>query len=54
MRYPAAQNEVQIDRAHAGAVCEEIGERLSVALGPQFIELQPALLALIKQLSEQA
>jgi len=54
MPYPTAQNDVQIDRAHASAVCEEIGERLAVALGPQSVELQPRLLSLIKQLSEQA
>ena len=54
MRYPTPQNDFQIDRIHNGAVCKEIGERLSIALGPQSIELQPRLLSLMKQLSEQA
>jgi hypothetical protein len=54
MPYPTPQNDVQINRAHTGAVCKEMGERLSVALGPQSIELQPRLLSLMKQLAEQA
>src|ERR1700747_309759 len=53
-RYPISQNDFQIDRIHNGAVCKEIGERLSIALGPQSIELQPRLGSLMKQLSEQA
>jgi hypothetical protein len=48
------QNDFQIDRIHNGAVCKEIGERLSIALGPQSIELKPRLLSLMNQLSEQA
>jgi hypothetical protein len=50
MRYPTPQNDFQIDRIHNGAVCKEIGERLSIALGPQSIELKPRLLSLMKQL----
>jgi len=42
---------VQINRIHSGAVCKEIGERLSVELGPQSNELSPRLLALMKQLA---
>jgi hypothetical protein len=38
---------------HCGAVCKEIGERLSLALGPQSSELSPALLALIEQLAKR-
>jgi hypothetical protein len=53
MRYPTPQNDFQNDRIHNGAVCKEIGERLSIALGPQSIELNPRLLSLMKQLSEQ-
>jgi hypothetical protein len=53
MRYPTPQSDIQIDRIHNGAICEEIGERLSIALGPQSIELNPRLLSLMKQLSEQ-
>jgi hypothetical protein len=54
MRYPSPQNDVQINRVHTDAVCKEMGERLSVALGPQSLELQPRLLSLMKQLVEQA
>ena len=54
MRNPSPQNDFQIDRIHNGAICKEIGERLSIAFGPQSIELQPRLLSLMKQLSEQA
>jgi hypothetical protein len=50
MPYPTPQNDVQINRVHTGAICKEMGERLSIALGPQSIELQPRLLSLMKQL----
>jgi hypothetical protein len=55
MPYPTPQNEndVQVNRVHTGAICKEMGERLSIALGPQSIELQPRLLSLMKQLAEQ-
>ena len=46
----AHQNDVQVDRVHADAICEEIGERLSVALGPQRHELPPRLLELMDNL----
>jgi hypothetical protein len=52
MPYPAPPNDIQIDRIHSGAVCKEMGDRLSVALGPQSIELPPRLLALIEQLAK--
>jgi hypothetical protein len=48
----APQNDVQIDRVHTSAICKEMGERLSIALGPQSIELPPRLLALIEQLAK--
>jgi hypothetical protein len=54
MPYPSPQNDVQINRVHTDAVCKEMGERLSVALGPQSLELQPRLLSLMKQLVEQS
>ena len=54
MPYPTLQNDVQINRVHTDAVCKEMGERLSVALSPQSLELQPRLLSLMKQLVEQA
>jgi hypothetical protein len=53
MPNPTPQNDVQINRVHSGAVCKEIGERLSVALRPQSIELQPRLLSLMKRLAQQ-
>jgi hypothetical protein len=43
-------NDVQIDCVHNGAICKEIGEKLSVALGPQSNELSPRLLALMDNL----
>ena len=46
----AHQNDVQIDRVHSDAICEEIGERLSVALGPQRHELPPRLIELMDNL----
>jgi hypothetical protein len=52
MPNPTPQNDVQINRVHSGAVCKEMGERLSVALGPQSIELQPRLLSLMKRLEQ--
>jgi hypothetical protein len=52
MPNPVPQNDVQITRIHSGAVCEEIGEKLSGALGPQSGELSPRLLALIKELAK--
>ena len=53
MPNPTPQNDVQINRVHSGAVCKEMGERLSVALGPQSSELQPRLLSLMKRLAQQ-
>jgi hypothetical protein len=44
--------DIQINRIQSGAVCKEIGERLSVALGPQSSELPQRLLRLMKQLAE--
>jgi hypothetical protein len=52
MLNPLGQYDVQIDRIHSGAVCKEIGERLSAALGPRSNELPPRLLALVKQIAE--
>jgi len=46
----AHQNDVKIDRVHSDAICEEIGERLSVALASQRNELPPRLLALMDNL----
>jgi hypothetical protein len=52
MPHPAPPNDSQINRIHSGAVCKEMGDRLSVALGPKSIELPPHLLALIDQLAK--
>jgi hypothetical protein len=49
---PLHQNHVQIDRIHGCAVCEEMGERLSVVLRSQSIELPTRLLALIEELAK--
>jgi hypothetical protein len=54
MSNPVQQNDVQIDRIHNGAVCEEIGERLCQALDRQSNDLPPRWLALIEQLSKVA
>jgi nitrate reductase assembly molybdenum cofactor insertion protein NarJ len=43
--------DIHLDRRHSGAVCREIGERLSMALGPPSRELPPHLLALLEQLA---
>jgi hypothetical protein len=53
MSNPAQQNDVQIDRIHSGAVCEEIAERLRQALDRQSDALSPRLHALIEQLSKR-
>jgi hypothetical protein len=50
--HPIHEIDVQINRIHSSAVCEEIGERLSAALGSQSNELTPPLLALIKSLAK--
>ena len=39
-------------RLHSGAVCKEMGERLSLELGPQSNELPPHLLAFMEQLAK--
>jgi hypothetical protein len=54
MPYATPENDVQINPVHSGAICKEIGEGLSVALGPQSIELPPRLLSLMKRLAQQA
>jgi hypothetical protein len=54
MQYPVPQNDVQINRTHSEAVCKEMGERLSLVLGKQSIELPPPLLSLIEQLAKQS
>lgn len=41
-----------INRIHSGAICNEIGERLSAALGPQSNELPARLQALIDELAK--
>jgi hypothetical protein len=44
--------DIQIDHVHCGAVCREIGEVLSVKLGPQSTELPPRLLDLMQQMAK--
>jgi hypothetical protein len=48
---PVHQNDVQINSVHSRAVCDEIGERLNIALGSQSIELPARLLTLIEELA---
>ena len=43
---------VHLSNRHCVAVCKEMGERLSLALGPQSIELPPAMLALLDELAK--
>jgi hypothetical protein len=52
MPIPVHRDDVRINRIHSAAVCEEIGERLSVALGTQSVELPDSLLALIEHLAK--
>jgi hypothetical protein len=52
MSNPVQQNDIQIDRVHGGAVCDEIGERLCQALDRQSNALSPRLLALTEQLAK--
>jgi hypothetical protein len=51
MPSPVHQNDGQINRVHSSALCEEIGERLSLALSSQSIELPARLLTLIEELA---
>ncbi|HVI77191.1 MAG TPA: hypothetical protein VM715_03325 [Candidatus Acidoferrum sp.] len=44
---------VHLSRLHCGAICKEMGERLSLALGAQSNKLPPALLALVGRLKKQ-
>jgi hypothetical protein len=43
--------DIQINEIHSDAVCQEIGERLSSALGRQSNELPDSLLVLIERLA---
>ena len=45
--------DAHFDEIHADAVCREIGERLSRALGPQSNEMPARLLALIERLAQR-
>jgi hypothetical protein len=51
MTHPHHPVRVHLSHRHCGAVCKEMGERLSSALGTQFNELPPALLALMGRLA---
>jgi hypothetical protein len=48
-----AQNGLQIDSLHCRAICEEIGERLRIALGPAPRALPVRLQLLMAQLVDQ-
>jgi hypothetical protein len=51
MPNPTHQNDVQINRIHSVAICNAVGETLSVTLGPQSNELPLRLAGLMKQLA---
>ena len=51
MTHPPHGVHVHLSRGHCGAVCKEMGERLSLALGTQSSELPPALLTLMGRLT---
>jgi hypothetical protein len=53
MTHADHSERVHLSHRHSGAVCKEMGERLSFALGPPSIELPPALLALMHQLADE-
>jgi hypothetical protein len=54
MPHPAPPNDTEIDRIDSGADRQEMGDRLSVGLGPQSIALSPRLLALIERVAKIA
>jgi hypothetical protein len=53
MTQPDHPAHLRLSRRHCDAVCKEIGERLSLALGPLSSELSPALLAVIDELAKK-
>jgi len=52
MTHPDHLDRVHLSGVHCGAVCQEMGERLSAALDRQSGELPPALLALTTNLQK--
>ncbi len=50
----ALQDETRIDRVHGGAIREEIGERLSLALHQPSAALPDRLLTLMQQFAKPA
>jgi hypothetical protein len=48
----ARKNDCQLNRIHTDAVRQEMGERLSAALGPPSIELPRHLHSVMKQMAE--
>ena len=46
-------NQLQIDRLHCRAICDEIGERLQTILRPDAANLPPRLQVLIDRLADQ-
>jgi hypothetical protein len=51
MTHPDHPDHVYLSGVHCGAACQEMGEKLSFALGRQSSDLPPALLALVEQLT---
>jgi hypothetical protein len=52
MQRPTARN-IQIDGLHCGAICEEIGYRLSRSLKTETSDLPPQLKLLLNRLRQQ-
>lgn len=45
-------DDVQISRAHSGAICKEVGDRLRISLTGADEDLPPALRSLMEQLAK--
>ena len=54
MIYPAHQGDVQISHVHNAALREEISERLAISLGQRPAGMPPHLMALMRQLRDEA
>jgi len=53
MTYPPHQGDVQISHVHNLALCNEIGERLSIRMGLMPVGVPPHLVMLVKRLCEE-
>jgi hypothetical protein len=53
MTHSRHQGDVQISHAHNFALCNEIGERLSIRMGQMPIGMPPHLVMLVKRLCDE-